>query len=116
MQTLIVSAKVASGRGCETCLPIHAHPCAVAVAIAARSLQRDRKPVIISAATVEKKNRRSAEAGDHGVHAPVVVDIAKSHTACCERLGNAGIGAFEMSLVIQREQREFPVTQGSVNV
>src|SRR5467141_8140 len=102
MQALVVGAKVASGRGCETCLAIHAHPCAVAVAIAARSLQRNRKPVIISAATVEKKNRRSAEAGDHGVHAAVIINISKGHAACCERLGNAGIDAFEMSLMIQR--------------
>src|SRR5258707_3273185 len=102
MQTLIVSAKVASGRGCETCLPIHAHPCAIAVAVAARSLQRNRKPVIISAPTVEKKNRRSAEAGDHGVHAPVVVDIAKSHTPVCERLGKARIAAFSRSLLVLR--------------
>src|SRR5258705_5986373 len=116
MQTLIVSAKVASGRGCETCLPIYRHPCPVAVAIASLSLQRNRKPVIISAATVEKKNRRSAEARDHGVHAPVIINISKGHAACCERLGNAGIGAFEMSLMIQREERQFPVAQGSVNV
>src|SRR5690242_19361923 len=116
MQALVVGAKVASRRSRHPHLAVHTYARAETIAIAARSLKRDGKPVIRTAAAVKQPNRWPAQTGDYRIHVPIVIDVTKGYAAGRHRLGDAGIGAFEPPLVIQREQWHFFVTQGSVNV
>src|SRR5579862_7679014 len=116
MEALVVGAEIASGGSRDSRLAIDAYASAVAVSIAARALERNSEPVICSAATIEKKNGRAAETGNYGIHAAVVVDIAEGGSTSRERLGDTRFDAFEMSVVIQSDQGEFPVAQGSINI
>src|SRR6266404_3471459 len=65
---------------------------------------------------VEEQHGRTAESRQNNIHKTVVVDVAEGRAARGNGSSHAGIGAFEMTIIIQREQRQFLVSQRSVDL
>src|SRR5690349_742936 len=115
MKPFIVGRQVTSRGGGESSLPIHLHAGAVAVAIATRSPQGNGQPVLLAAA-VEEYLRMFAEHSDHYVHPAIIVQISEGSPARRHRQRGAGIHWFKTAIVIQRQQRNFPVMERGVNL
>src|SRR6266853_2880986 len=115
VKPFVAGAEVAAGGSCETSLAVHAHARAVAIAIAVRTSQTNREPMA-AAAAVEEQHRRTAESGQNNIHKTIVIDVAERGAACSDRRRHTGIGAFEMAVMIQREQRQFLISQRSVDL
>src|SRR6266403_425691 len=64
----------------------------------------------------EEQQRRTAESRQNNIHKTVVVDVAEGRAARGNGSGHAGIGAFEMAIMIQREQRQFLISQRGVDL
>src|SRR6266404_5447970 len=115
VKPLVIGRDIAAGRSCETNLTVHADARAVSIAIAACASQHDRKPMA-AAAAVEEQHGRTAESCQNNIHKPIVIDVTECCAACSNRSRRAGIGAFEMAAMIQREQRQFLISQRSIDL
>src|SRR6266851_424543 len=115
VKPFVACAEVAAGGSCETSLAVHAHARAVAIAIAVRTSQSNREPMA-TGGSVEKQHRRTAESGQNNIHKTIVIDVAERGAACSNRRRHTGIGAFEMAVMIQREQRQFLISQRSIDL
>src|SRR6266849_3376928 len=114
VKSLVIGGDIAArGRG-EASLAVYAHACAISIAIASRTSQTNREPM--AAAAVEEQHRRTAESGQNDIDKTIVVDVAERGAACSNRRRHTGIGAFEMAVMIQREQRQFLISQRSVDL
>src|SRR5260370_25588902 len=115
MEPLVVGADVAAGRSCKARLPVDAHTRTESIAIAARASQCNRKPMATHT-TVEEQHRRTAESSQDNIHKPVVIDVAERGASCSHGSSHTGISAFEMAVMIQREQRQFLISQRRINL
>src|SRR5258708_1170891 len=116
VETLVIGARVAARRSRKTSLAVDAHARAVAIAIAAGASKSNGEPVVTIGSAVEKQHWRTTQSRNESVHPAVVVDVAKGRTARSQRRGDAGLGSFEASVMIEGEQWNFLVTQGSVDL
>src|SRR6266851_2081295 len=115
VKSLVIGGDIAArGRG-EASLAVYAHACAISIAIASRTSQANREPMA-AAAAVEEQHRRTAESGQNDIDKTIVVDVAESGAACSNRRRDSGIGAFEMAVMIQREERQLLVSQRSIDL
>src|SRR6266851_8639134 len=115
VKPFVAGAEVAAGGSCETSLAVHAHTRAVAIAIAVRTSQSNREPMA-TGGPVEKQHRRTAESCQNNIDKTIVIDVAERGAACSNRRRDTGIGAFEMAVMIQREERQLLVSQRSIDL
>src|SRR5260370_41707208 len=116
VETLVIGARVAARRSRKTSLAVDAHARAVAITIAAGASKSNGEPSVTIGSPVEKQHWRTPRGRNESVHPAVVVDVAKGRTARSQRRGDAGLGSFEASVMIEGQQWNFFVAQGSVDL
>src|SRR5580700_9115603 len=110
VQALVVCRFVTSGGGGEARLAVHQHARAETIAVAARAAQGDRQPVRAAAAVVEKL-RMFAQCGGDDVDPAIVVQVAECRAASRQQRAASGVGLFESSIVIEREEGRLQIMQ-----
>src|SRR5882724_3419367 len=110
VKPLVIGRDVAAGRSCETNLAIHTHACTVSITITSRASQSNCEPMA-AAAAVDVQHARTAESRQNNIHKTIVVDVAECGTPRSNGRRDTRIGAFEMAVMIQREQRQLLVSK-----
>jgi len=99
VQAFVIRREITASGGGEANLAIDLNACAIAVAIAAFSMQRDGEPVQIAAAVQKQLGMLAKRCGDH-VDPAIVVQIAERRAASGDGHIRAGVALFEMPFVI----------------